>query len=68
MFFGDPARTERIRLRLDFGVNGYEVELGYGANDQLFFARERCTFQGDWKGDHAEFLGAGGANVVSGCS
>ncbi len=61
MFFGDPARTERIRLRLDFGVNGYEVELGYGANDQLFFARERCTFQGDWKGDHANFLGAGGA-------
>ena len=28
MFFGDPARTEHIRLHLDFGVNGYEAELG----------------------------------------
>ena len=28
---------------MDFGVNGYEVELGYGANDRLFFASERVT-------------------------
>ena len=60
LFFGDPASTERIRLHMDFGVNGYEAELGYGANDQLFFASERCFFEGDWKG-HTEPLGGGGA-------
>ena len=37
--------TPSLRVRLDFGPNGYEVTLSPAAGDQLFFEDEKCWYK-----------------------
>jgi predicted ATPase len=41
-----PKRTDHIRLKLAFGLNTYQAQLGFGQDDSLFFSEKTCTFDG----------------------
>lgn len=45
LHFGQK-HTKSLRIRIDFGRNGYEVKLTPAAGDQFFFEDERCWYQG----------------------
>lgn len=45
LFLG-PKVTERIRVHLDFGANGYEFALEPTADNRLIFSDERIIFHG----------------------
>ena len=45
LHFG-PKQTPTMKLSLDFTPNGYAVDLGLSAGDELFFEDEMCWFQG----------------------
>jgi predicted ATPase len=46
LLHGGPKRSQQLRLRTDFGANGYEAILVPTAGDALFFEREVCYFKG----------------------
>ena len=56
-----PKVTDKIRLRLEFGPNGYEAILNRSVGDSLFFEKEECSFHGDpsYNTPYVERLGSG---------
>ena len=60
LLHGGPKRTESLRLRTYFGLNGYEARLVPGAADDLIFEREICYFQGTgYPEPYSDVIGSG---------
>jgi predicted ATPase len=59
LYFGQKV-TDRVSIRLDFGVNGYLTKLVPSVQDTLIFAEERCWYQGvGHEGPRYVWLGRG---------